>query len=74
MLVVWLSLPLTGGWAGILQAIAVIAREEGVTALWKGITPRLMRIMPGQAITFVTYEAVSKHITMFQQQFPAFRT
>lgn len=34
----------------------MIVKEEGVTALWKGITPRLMRIMPGQAITFMTYE------------------
>merc|ERR1712232_1296105 len=36
---------------GLLQASVVIAREEGFLALWKGITPRLMRIMPGQAIT-----------------------
>ena len=37
----------------------MIAKEEGIKALWKGITPRLLRIMPGQAITFMTYEAVS---------------
>jgi solute carrier family 25 citrate transporter 1 len=30
--------------------------------LWKGITPRLMRIMPGQAITFMTYEFVSSRM------------
>jgi solute carrier family 25 citrate transporter 1 len=44
---------------GLGQAIVLIAKEEGVLALWKGITPRLMRIMPGQAFTFMTYEAVS---------------
>ena len=49
-------------YAGIAQAIPVIVREEGVLALWKGITPRLMRIMPGQAITFMTYEWASKHM------------
>lgn len=43
----------------LLQSCVVIAKEEGTPALWKGITPRLMRIMPGQAITFMTYEAVS---------------
>ena len=29
-------------------------------ALWKGISPRLMRIVPGQAITFTTYETVCR--------------
>ena len=43
----------------LLQSCVIIAKEEGTPALWKGITPRLMRIMPGQAITFMTYEAVS---------------
>lgn len=46
-------------YTGLVQACGVIAKEEGVLALWKGITPRLLRIMPGQAITFMTYEAVS---------------
>jgi len=50
-------------YTGIVQAITLIAKEEGVAALWKGITPRLMRIMPGQAITFMTYEAVSSGLT-----------
>jgi len=50
-------------YTGIFQAIGLIAREEGYFALWKGITPRLMRIMPGQAITFMTYEAVSSSLT-----------
>jgi len=49
-------------YTGLGQAIVVIAKEEGPLALWKGLTPRLMRIMPGQAITFMTYEFVSKHV------------
>jgi len=47
-------------YTGMIQSCGVIAREEGAAALWKGITPRLLRIMPGQAITFMTYEAASK--------------
>jgi len=47
------------------QSVVTIAKEEGVPALWKGLTPRLMRIMPGQAITFMTYEAVSKKLYEF---------
>ncbi|KAL3929465.1 MAG: hypothetical protein SGBAC_012195 [Bacillariaceae sp.] len=46
-------------YTGLTQACFVIAKEEGIASLWKGITPRLLRIMPGQAITFTTYEAVS---------------
>ena len=49
-------------YSSLLQSCTVIAKEEGVLALWKGITPRLLRIMPGQAITFMTYEAVSTRL------------
>jgi solute carrier family 25 citrate transporter 1 len=49
-------------YTGIFQAIGLIYKEEGVLALWKGLTPRLMRIMPGQAITFMTYEALSSSL------------
>lgn len=44
---------------GMVQSVVKIGREEGYHALWKGLTPRLMRIVPGQAITFMIYEAVS---------------
>ncbi|KAL3771692.1 hypothetical protein ACHAW5_000953 [Stephanodiscus triporus] len=50
---------------GLLRSCVLIAREEGTRALWKGITPRLMRIMPGQAITFMTYEAVTVRIERY---------
>jgi len=49
----------------LMQSCMMIAKEEGTLALWKGITPRLMRIMPGQAITFMTYEAVSKQMERY---------
>jgi solute carrier family 25 citrate transporter 1 len=55
----------TPKYRGLFQSIMVIAKEEGVLALWKGITPRLLRIMPGQAITFMTYEGVSKQMIRF---------
>lgn len=35
-----------------------LIREEGVAALYKGITPRVMRVAPGQAVTFTVYEYV----------------
>lgn len=52
----------TPKYTGLMQACVVISKEEGFLALWKGITPRLMRIMPGQAFTFMTYEFVSSNI------------
>jgi len=52
-------------YTGLGQACGLIAREEGVLALWKGITPRLMRIVPGQAITFMTYEFVSSNLISY---------
>ncbi|KAL2123498.1 hypothetical protein VTJ04DRAFT_3953 [Mycothermus thermophilus] len=43
-----------------LQRITRIAgdmfRQEGVHAFYKGITPRIMRVAPGQAVTFTVYE------------------
>ncbi|KAI5926537.1 mitochondrial carrier domain-containing protein [Camillea tinctor] len=42
------------------KRISVIAkdmfRQEGVHAFYKGITPRIMRVAPGQAVTFTVYE------------------
>lgn len=31
-------------------------KQEGVRAFYKGITPRVMRVAPGQAVTFTVYE------------------
>ncbi|KAI1088203.1 mitochondrial carrier [Rostrohypoxylon terebratum] len=42
------------------RRISVIAgemfKQEGVHAFYKGITPRIMRVAPGQAVTFTVYE------------------
>ena len=32
--------------------------QEGVSACWKGITPRVARVAPGQAVVFTIYEKV----------------
>jgi Mitochondrial carrier protein len=46
-------------YTSFLHALVTIPREEGLRAMWKGLTPRLMRIPPGQAIVW----AVSDQIT-----------
>jgi len=43
---------------GFLHAGVVIFREEGIFAMWKGLLPRLMRIPPGQAITWMVADQV----------------
>ncbi|AAW43651.1 succinate:fumarate antiporter, putative [Cryptococcus deneoformans JEC21] len=37
-------------------------RNEGAKAFYKGITPRVLRVAPGQAIVFTVYERVKKMI------------
>jgi solute carrier family 25 citrate transporter 1 len=33
-----------------------MGKVEGIRAFWMGITPRVMRVAPGQAVTFTVYE------------------
>lgn len=44
------------GWVRIAKIGRQLIKEEGVNALYKGITPRIMRVAPGQAVTFTVYE------------------
>lgn len=36
--------------------IALVAREEGFAALYKGLVPKVMRLGPGGAIMLVVFE------------------
>lgn len=36
--------------------IAMVAREEGFAALYKGLVPKVMRLGPGGAIMLVVFE------------------
>lgn len=44
------------GWVRIVKIGRQLVKEEGIHALYKGITPRIMRVAPGQAVTFTVYE------------------
>ncbi|PIL32720.1 transporter [Ganoderma sinense ZZ0214-1] len=52
------------------QRIAAIARDmwrqEGVRSFYKGITPRVLRVAPGQAVVFAVYERVRKIMETLQ--------
>ncbi|KAK4135278.1 mitochondrial carrier [Trichocladium antarcticum] len=58
-----------------IQRITRIAgdmfRQEGFHAFYKGITPRIMRVAPGQAVTFTVYEYLKERL---EKSGPAFVT
>jgi solute carrier family 25 citrate transporter 1 len=37
-------------------------KQEGTRAFYKGITPRVMRVAPGQAVTFTVYEFLRTYL------------
>ncbi|EEH20330.2 hypothetical protein PABG_02589 [Paracoccidioides brasiliensis Pb03] len=37
-------------------------KQEGAKAFYKGITPRVMRVAPGQAVTFTVYEFIKERL------------
>ncbi|KAI9296390.1 mitochondrial carrier [Neoconidiobolus thromboides FSU 785] len=47
--------------------VTQMVKEEGWRALYKGLTPRLMRVAPGQAITFMVYEKVKGWMESFKK-------
>lgn len=50
------SLPGQSSLSRMISIAGDIVRNEGVRSFWKGITPRIMRVAPGQAVTFTVYE------------------
>lgn len=45
-------------------------KHEGARALYKGITPRVMRVAPGQAVTFAVYEYLKKVLEKGREMLP----
>lgn len=43
-----------------MKITADIFKNEGWRAFYNGLTPRVLRVAPGQAITFMVYERVYK--------------
>lgn len=46
----------------VLGIVTGLIREEGPGALYKGLMPRMMRVAPGQAVTFIAYEFFKRHL------------
>ncbi|KAF9529811.1 mitochondrial carrier domain-containing protein [Crepidotus variabilis] len=57
----------TPGHSALQRILAIAAdmwKHEGVSSFYKGITPRVLRVAPGQAIVFAVYERVSHMIEL----------
>ncbi|SCV05601.1 LANO_0H11078g1_1 [Lachancea nothofagi CBS 11611] len=52
----------TSSFTKIVAISRQLIQEEGFRALYKGITPRVMRVAPGQAVTFTVYELIRKQL------------
>lgn len=46
----------------IVNISKTMFKQEGFPALYKGITPRIMRVAPGQAVTFTVYEFLKEKL------------
>lgn len=57
--------PESGGakYTGLVQCFRLVWREEGMAALYGGLTAHLMRVVPNAAILFGTYELVMTLLT-----------
>jgi solute carrier family 25 protein 33/36 len=49
-------------YTGLFQCFRLMIREEGVVALYSGLVPHMLRVVPNAAIMFGTYEAVLRYL------------
>jgi solute carrier family 25 citrate transporter 1 len=54
--------PGESAWSRITAIARDMFRQEGFHAFYKGITPRIMRVAPGQAVTFTVYEFLKQKL------------
>ncbi|ETW08806.1 hypothetical protein H310_01317 [Aphanomyces invadans] len=52
-----------GKYTGLVQATTLIAREEGIKALYKGLVPRLTRLCPSYGIQWLVMDQVCSFFT-----------
>lgn len=54
--------PGDSAWSRISFIARDMFKQEGFHAFYKGITPRIMRVAPGQAVTFTVYEFLKEKL------------
>ncbi|KAF7724460.1 hypothetical protein EC973_000969 [Apophysomyces ossiformis] len=56
------------GWERFKVVTTEIYTKEGFRAFYKGLTPRVLRVAPGQAVTFMVYEKVKSWLDVFTEK------
>uniref|UniRef100_A0A7S2K8S8 Mitochondrial carrier protein n=1 Tax=Leptocylindrus danicus TaxID=163516 RepID=A0A7S2K8S8_9STRA len=54
-------------YAGVMDALKSILREEGAAGLFRGVVPRLCSHTPAVAISWTTYETMKKYFTSLEK-------
>ena len=47
---------------GVCHCAVALIRENGCGALWRGLSPRLYRVVPGQGIIFGAYQTIFQYL------------
>ncbi|KAJ3251716.1 hypothetical protein HK103_002171 [Boothiomyces macroporosus] len=55
------------GFVRVVKISKNIIQNEGYAAFYRGLTPRVLRVAPGQSITFMVYEKVYKFLSEMNQ-------
>lgn len=50
---------------GTLDCFRQIAKNEGMSAFYAGVVPRLGRVVPGQGIIFMSFETIQNGLEPF---------
>ncbi|EFA78472.1 mitochondrial substrate carrier family protein [Heterostelium album PN500] len=51
-----------------ITSFYTITKSEGVSALWRGLTPSLLMTIPSTAIYFTTYEHLKQNLSKFKKE------
>ncbi|OMJ20458.1 Succinate/fumarate mitochondrial transporter [Smittium culicis] len=64
--------PGVSGFTRFVNISKGIIKNEGYAAFYKGITPRVLRVAPGQSVTFMVYEKVKNWIEILNDKSAAY--
>jgi solute carrier family 25 folate transporter 32 len=52
--------PTTKRYAGLVDCVLKISRQEGLAGFFRGVLPNALKVAPSAALTFVVYEELIK--------------